>query len=70
MFIFLATVPFVFSEPWKPCSRARRYVEARKRWAPPAPGREQGAHRPALPSIYNNLRNLFGLAFGYIMRPS
>ncbi len=69
MFIFLATVPFVFSGTVEAVLGVHdRYVES---------AQTLGANQRqvvskvlialALPSIYNNLRNLFGLAFGYIM---
>ena len=69
MFIFLATVPFVFSGTVEAVLGVHdRYVET---------AQTLGANQRqvvskvlialALPSIYNNLRNLFGLAFGYIM---
>ena len=69
MFIFLATVPFVFSGTVDAVVGVHeRYVES---------AQTLGANQRqvvskvlialALPSIYNNLRSLFGLAFGYIM---
>jgi len=69
MFIFLATVPFVFSGTVDAVVSVHdRYVEA---------ARTLGASQRqvvskvlialALPNVYNHLRNLFGLAFGYIM---
>ncbi len=69
MFIFLATVPFVFSGTVEAVLGVHdRYVET---------AQTLGANQRqvvskvlialALPSIYNNLRNLFGLAFGFIM---
>ena len=69
MFIFLATVPFVFSGTVDAVLAVHdRYVES---------AQTLGANQRqvvskvlialALPSIYNNLRSLFGLAFGYIM---
>ncbi len=69
MFIFLATVPFVFSDTVKAVSLVpERYVET---------AQTLGANRwqiiskvlfpLALPEIVTGLRFLFGLAFGYIM---
>jgi ABC-type nitrate/sulfonate/bicarbonate transport system permease component len=68
-FIFLATAPFIFSDTAKAIvSIPERYVET---------AQTLGASRwqvitkvlvpLALPDIYTGLRNLFGLAFGYIM---
>lgn len=69
MFIFIATVPFVFSDTIKAVSLVpERYVET---------AQTLGASRwqiiskvlfpLALPDIVTGLRFLFGLAFGYIM---
>jgi len=69
MFIFLACVPFVFGDAVHAVVAVRdEYVET---------ARTLGASRlqvvwkvlvpMALPRIYNSLRVLFGLAFGYIM---
>ena len=69
LFIFLACVPFVFGDAVAAISTVPdRYVET---------GQTLGASWNqvvlkvliplALPDIYNSLRNLFGLAFGYIM---
>ena len=69
MFIFLATVPFVFGGTVDAVVGVHdRYVESAE---------TLGANQRqvitkvlialALPNIYNNLRTLFGLAFGYIM---
>ena len=69
MFIFIACVPFVYSEAVAAvASVPDRYVET---------AQTLGATSPqivwkvlvalALPDIYNSLRHLFGLAFGYIM---
>lgn len=69
MFIFIATVPFVFSDTVKAVSLVpERYVET---------AQTLGASRwqiiskvlfpLALPDIVTGLRFLFGLAFGYIM---
>lgn len=69
MFIFLACVPFVFSD------TARAVINVPDRYVDTA--ETLGATRAqvvrkvlvalALPEIYSSLRNLFGLAFGYIM---
>jgi NitT/TauT family transport system permease protein len=69
MFIFLATVPFVFSDAVNAIVAVNdRYVET---------AQTLGASKwqviskvlipLAMPEIYVSLRNLFGLAFGYIM---
>lgn len=69
MFIFIACVPFVFSDAVVAVINVPdRYVET---------AQTLGATRTqvvrkvlvtlALPDIFNSLRNLFGLAFGYIM---
>jgi NitT/TauT family transport system permease protein len=69
MFIFIACVPFVYSDSVRAiASVPDRYVET---------AQTLGASRwqimtkvlvaLALPDIYNSLRHLFGLAFGYIM---
>jgi NitT/TauT family transport system permease protein len=69
MFIFIATVPFVFFD----ASRAvigvhDRYIETAQTLGASA---RQVISKVlialALPDIYTSLRNLFGLAFGYIM---
>ena len=70
MFIFIACVPFVYSD-----ARARRSPACPI--ATSRPRRRSGASSLqivtkvlvalALPDIYNSLRHLFGLAFGYIM---
>jgi NitT/TauT family transport system permease protein len=69
LFIFLACVPFVFGDAVAAISTVPdRYVETAQtlgaKW-------HQVVHKVliplALPDIYNSLRNLFGLAFGYIM---
>ena len=69
MFIFLATVPFVFSGAVDAVVSVHdRYVEAAQTLGA---SQRQVVSKVlialALPSIYNNLRSLFGLAFGYIM---
>src|SRR5918995_1527159 len=69
MFIFIACVPFVYADTVRAiASVPDRYVET---------AQTLGASRRqivtkvlvalALPDIYNSLRHLFGLAFGYIM---
>ena len=69
MFIFIACVPFVYSDSVRAiASVPDRYVET---------AQTLGASRwqimtkvlvaLALPDIYNSLRHLFGMAFGYIM---
>jgi len=69
MFIFIACVPFVYSDAVTSITTVPdRYVET---------AQTLGASRfqivtkvlvpLALPDIYNSLRHLFGLAFGYIM---
>ena len=69
MFIFIACVPFVYSDVVAAIAGVPdRYVEtAQTLGATPS----QVVHKVlvplALPDIYNSLRHLFGLAFGYIM---
>jgi ABC-type nitrate/sulfonate/bicarbonate transport system permease component len=69
MFIFIAAVPFIFFD----ASRAiigvhDRYVEtAQTLGASPRQVVTKVLIALALPDIFNSLRNLFGLAFGYIM---
>lgn len=69
MFIFIACVPFIYSDSVRAIgSVPERYVET---------AQTLGASRwqimtkvlvaLALPDIYNSLRHLFGMAFGYIM---
>jgi ABC-type nitrate/sulfonate/bicarbonate transport system permease component len=69
MFIFIACVPFVYSDSVRAIAGVPdRYVET---------AQTLGASRSqivmkvlvalALPDIYNSLRHLFGMAFGYIM---
>jgi ABC-type nitrate/sulfonate/bicarbonate transport system permease component len=69
MFIFIACVPFVYSDAARAITSVPdRYVET---------AQTLGASRLqvvskvlvalALPDIYNSLRHLFGMAFGYIM---
>ena len=69
MFIFIATVPFVFFD------AARAVIEVHERYVETAQTLGASARQVvakvliplALPDIYSSLRSLFGLAFGYIM---
>jgi ABC-type nitrate/sulfonate/bicarbonate transport system permease component len=69
MFIFIACVPFVYSDTVSAVAGVPdRYVET----AQTLGASEQQIVRKvlvplALPQIYDGLRHLFGLAFGYIM---
>jgi NitT/TauT family transport system permease protein len=69
MFIFLACVPFVFSDTVGAIVGVPdRYVDtARTLGAKPRQVIVKVLVPLALPEIYTSLRNLFGLAFGYIM---
>ena len=69
MFIFIATAPFVFFDAARAVAGVHdRYVEtAQTLGATPAQIVMKVLIPLALPDIYNSLRNLFGLAFGYIM---
>jgi ABC-type nitrate/sulfonate/bicarbonate transport system permease component len=69
MFIFIATVPFVFSDAVAAITSVPdRYVEtAQTLGATPFQIVRKVLVALALPDIYNSLRHLFGLAFGYIM---
>jgi len=69
MFIFIATVPFVFFEAMRAVITIQpRYVETAQTLG--ASSRQVIAKvliPLALPDIFSSLRSLFGLAFGYIM---
>jgi NitT/TauT family transport system permease protein len=69
MFIFIACVPFVYSGAAAAvASVPDRYVEtAQTLGASQAQIVGKVLVALALPDIYNSLRHLFGLAFGYIM---
>jgi NitT/TauT family transport system permease protein len=69
MFIFIATAPFVFFD------AARAVIDVHDRYVETAQTLGASARQVvtkvlialALPDIFSSLRNLFGLAFGYIM---
>lgn len=69
MFIFIATVPFVFFD------AARAVIDVHQRYVETAQTLGASSRQVigkvliplALPDIYSSLRSLFGLAFGYIM---
>lgn len=69
MFIFMATVPFVFTGAVAAVAAVHeRYVEtAQTLGASPRQVIGKVLISLAMPDIYDNLRSLFGLAFGYIM---
>jgi NitT/TauT family transport system permease protein len=69
MFIFIATVPFVFFDAARAVANVQdRYVEtAQTLGASPLQVLSKVLIALALPDIYASLRSLFGLAFGYIM---
>jgi NitT/TauT family transport system permease protein len=69
MFIFIACVPFVYSDVVSAIAGVPdRYVEtAQTLGATPLQIVRKVLVSLALPDIYNSLRQLFGLAFGYIM---
>jgi len=69
MFIFIACVPFIYSDASAAiASVPDRYVETAQTLGARSPQIVWKVLVPlALPDIYNSLRHLFGLAFGYIM---
>jgi NitT/TauT family transport system permease protein len=69
MFIFIACVPFVYADAAAAIANVPdRYVEsAQTLGASPFQIVRKVLVALALPDIYNSLRHLFGLAFGYIM---
>ena len=69
MFIFIACLPFVFSDTVTAVvGVADRYVDtAETLGARPGQVIRKVLVPLAMPEIYDSLRNLFGLAFGYIM---
>ncbi len=69
MFIFIACVPFVFSDAVVAVIGVQeRYVDTAKTLGANGGQVVRKVLMPlALPDIYNSVRNLFGLAFGYIM---
>jgi NitT/TauT family transport system permease protein len=69
MFIFIATAPFVFFEAARAVGGVHdRYVEtAQTLGASPRQVVTKVLIALAMPDIFASLRNLFGLAFGYIM---
>jgi ABC-type nitrate/sulfonate/bicarbonate transport system permease component len=69
MFIFIATVPFVFSDASAAViSVSDRYVETAQTLGASDGQIVRKVLVPlALPDIFTSLRSLFGIAFGYIM---
>jgi len=69
MFIFIACVPFVYSDSVRAIANVPdRYVEtAQTLGASPRQIVTKVLVALALPDIYDSLRHLFGMAFGYIM---
>src|SRR3990167_4773949 len=69
MFIFIACVPFVYSDVVAAITAVPdRYVETAQTLGASSSQIVRKVLVPmALPDIYNSLRHLFGLAFGYIM---
>jgi NitT/TauT family transport system permease protein len=69
MFIFIACVPFVYSDVVSAIAAVPdRYVETAQTLGASGLQIVRKVLVPlALPEIYNSLRHLFGLAFGYIM---
>jgi ABC-type nitrate/sulfonate/bicarbonate transport system permease component len=68
-FIFIACVPFVYSDAVSAIAAVpERYVETAQTLGASSMQIVRKVLLPlALPDIYNSLRHLFGLAFGYIM---
>ncbi len=69
MFIFIACIPFVFSDAVVALTGVhQRYVETAQTLGASDGQVVRKVLVPlAMPDIFNSLRNLFGLAFGYIM---
>ena len=69
MFIFIATVPFVYSDAVAAVANVpERYVETAQTLGASSLQIVRKVLLPlAIPDVYNSLRHLFGLAFGYIM---
>jgi ABC-type nitrate/sulfonate/bicarbonate transport system permease component len=69
MFIFIACVPFIYSDAVAAVANVPdRYIETAKTLGASSIQIVRKVLVPlALPDIYNSLRHLFGLAFGYIM---
>ena len=69
MFIFIATVPFVFADAVRAIESVHdRFVEtAQTLGATPRQVVSKVLIALAMPDIFSSLRSLFGLAFGYIM---
>jgi ABC-type nitrate/sulfonate/bicarbonate transport system permease component len=69
MFIFIACVPFLFSDAVVAVIGVQeRYVDTAKTLGASNRQTVRKVLMPlALPDIYSSIRNLFGLAFGYIM---
>ena len=69
MFIFIACMPFIYSDAVAAiASVPDRYVETAQTLGAASSQIVRKVLVPlALPDIYNSLRHLFGLAFGYIM---
>jgi len=69
MFIFIACVPFVYSDTMRAIAGVPdRYVETAETLGASSAQIVRKVLVPlALPEIYDSLRHLFGMAFGYIM---